>query len=101
MGIDSARNVLGEGIEIGRFLAFYNSEISSFSTDFCSVCDTCDSKKTTSLLEGARVCTREVCVSAYSGLLAISSGGTGYHFTKQHYVEIMIGRDDKIYGVPN
>ena len=50
----SARKVLEVGIEIGRFLALCNSEISCFSTDFYSVCDTCDSKKTTSLLEGAR-----------------------------------------------
>ncbi len=38
----------------GIFVVFTPPKMVSFSTNFYSVCDTCDSKKTTSLLEGAR-----------------------------------------------
>ena len=34
-------------------------KVDDFSTDFFSVCDTCDSKKSTLLLEGARIYARE------------------------------------------
>lgn len=43
MGVSYAENTLEQTTKLG-----------DFSTGFCSVCDTCDSKKTTSLLEGAR-----------------------------------------------
>ena len=44
----------GEDNEIGHFFRLYSAEFSRFSTNFFSVCDTCDSKKTTSPLEIAR-----------------------------------------------
>ena len=43
MGVSSAENTLEKTTKLG-----------DFSTGFFWVCDTCDSKKTTSLLEGAR-----------------------------------------------
>ena len=48
MGVSYAENTLEQTTKLG-----------DFSTGFCSVCDTCDSKKTTSLLEGA-------CTYAYA-----------------------------------
>ena len=45
--------------EIGRFFAFIVLQNGCFSTNFFFVCDTCDSKKTKSLLEGARIYARE------------------------------------------
>ena len=44
----------GEDNEIGHFFRLNSSQNCRFSTNFFSVCDTCDSKKTTSLLEDAR-----------------------------------------------
>ncbi len=44
----------GEDNEIGHSFRLYSAEFGRFSTNFFSVCDGCDSKKTTSLLEGAR-----------------------------------------------
>ena len=43
MGVSSAENTLEK-----------TTKLDDFSTGFFSVCDTCDSKKTTLLLEGAR-----------------------------------------------
>ena len=43
MGVSYAENTLKQTTKLG-----------DFSTGFCSGCDTCDSKKSTSLLEGAR-----------------------------------------------
>ena len=43
MGVSSVENTLEKITKLG-----------DFSTGFFWVCDTCDSKKTTSLLEGAR-----------------------------------------------
>ena len=49
---------------------YFAADLSSISTHFPSVlypkCDTCDSKKTTSLLEGVRIRVRER-LSSYSG----------------------------------
>ncbi len=63
MGVSSIENTLEK-----------TTKLDDFSTDFCSVCDTCDSKKTTSLLEGAR--TRMHAYVAYLRLFWIS----GYFF---------------------
>ena len=44
---------------LGDFFAFIVPKIGCFSTNSFFVCDTCDSKKTKSLLEGARIYARE------------------------------------------
>ena len=80
MGVSSAENTLEKTMTLGDFFAFIVPKIGCFSTNvfvkpneqnracssyamarkrrmksnFFFVCDTCDSKKTTSLLEGAR-----------------------------------------------
>ena len=63
MGVSSVENTLEKITKLG-----------DFSTGFFWVCDTCDSKKTTSLLEGAR--TRMHAWVAYLRLFSIS----GYVF---------------------
>ena len=65
MGVSSTENTLEK-----------TTKLDDFSTDFCSVCDTCDSKKQHRCWKArARVCTRELSVYAYSGLLPIALGG--------------------------
>ena len=85
MGVSSAENTLEKTMTLGDFFAFIVPKIGCFSTNvfvkpneqnracssyamarkrrmksnFFFVCDTCDSKKTTSLLEGARIYARE------------------------------------------
>ena len=85
MGVSSAENTLEKTMTLGDFFVLIVPKIGCFSTNVfvkpneqnraCSsyamarkrrmksnsffVCDTCDSKKTTSLLEGARIYARE------------------------------------------
>ena len=85
MGVSSAEYTLEKTMTLGDFFAFIVPKIGCFSTNvfvkpneqnracssyamarkrrmksnFFFVCDTCDSKKTTSLLEGARIYARE------------------------------------------
>ena len=51
----SAEHTQNKTPKMALFLFFIVQKIEGFSTQIYSVCDTCDSKKTTSLLEGARV----------------------------------------------
>ena len=59
MGVSSVENTLEKTTKLGDFFAFIVPKIGCFSTNFFFVCDTCDSKKTKSLLEGARIYARE------------------------------------------
>ena len=84
------------------FVAFTPLKMVSCSTNLYSVCDTCDSKKSTSLLEGApiRVCTSEERSSA--SLIHLNfwhhPWGTNYDFTKPFYIAEMIHRYSKQVG---
>ena len=55
MGVSSAEYTLEKTMTLGDFFAFIVPKIGCFSTNSFFVCDTCDSKKTKSLLEGARI----------------------------------------------
>ena len=59
MGVSSAENTLDKTMTLGDFFAFIVPKNGCFSTNFFFVCDTCDSKKTISLLEGARIYARK------------------------------------------
>ena len=66
MGVSSAENTLEKTMTLGDFFAFIVPKIGCFSTNFFFVCDTCDSKKTKSLLEGARIYARGLAVDKQS-----------------------------------
>ena len=62
MCVSSAENTLDKTMTLADFFAFIVPKIGCFSTNFFFVCDTCDSKKTKPLLEGARAL--RACVRA-------------------------------------
>ena len=59
MGVSSAENMLEKTMALGDFFTLIVPQNGCFSTNFFFVCDTCDSRKTKSLLEGARIYARE------------------------------------------
>ena len=55
----SAEHTQNKTPKMAWLLSLIIQKIEGFSTKSYTACDTCDSKKSTSLLEGARVCARE------------------------------------------
>lgn len=68
MGVSSVENTPEKTMTLGNFFAFIVSKNGCFSTNFFFVCDTCDSRKTKSLLEGARIYAREEDVQISTAL---------------------------------
>lgn len=59
MGVSSAENMLEKTMTLGDFFTLIVPQNGCFSINFFFVCDTCDSRKTKSLLEGARIYARK------------------------------------------
>ena len=66
MGVSSAEITLEKTMTLGDFFAFIVPKNCCFSTNFFFVCDTCDSKKIKSLLEGAHIRARGLEVDKQS-----------------------------------
>ena len=66
MGVSSAENMLEKTMTLGDFFTLIVPQNGCFSINFFFVCDTCDSRKTKSLLEGARIYARGLEVDKQS-----------------------------------